>query len=73
MINKSIYFDSFHFEVNLQVPNFPCISGIIRNDVIDHAPFRTTPKLRNGELKANNFHKLPNDKSETERTLMVSG
>jgi signal transduction histidine kinase/anti-sigma regulatory factor (Ser/Thr protein kinase) len=59
------------FVIDLQVPDYPHFGGIIRNDIIERAPFRISARLEGDEVIATIFRKLPNDKSQLKRTITV--
>ena len=62
---------SDEFIIDLQVSDYPNFGGIIRNDVIERAPFRITAKLEGDEIKATIFRNLPGDKRQLQKTITV--
>lgn len=63
--------DSDKFLIDLQVPEYPSFEGIIRNDIIERAPFRIKAKLRGTKLKSTIFRNLSTDKRHYAKKVVV--
>jgi signal transduction histidine kinase len=59
------------FTINLQVARYPWLQGIVRNNIIERAPFRIKAALTDGVLKATVFRNIRNEKTETTKSIVV--
>jgi len=59
------------FVINLEVPEYPDLEGIVRNDIIHRAPFRISAELKDGSVQATIYRNLKWDISTRNKEITV--